>query len=243
MAISQITSAKDVKSLGTILSVWAHPDDESFSCAGLMAAAVANGQEVACVTATKGELGVQDENRWPAVHLAEIRAKEMSSALQVLGITDHHWLGYHDGQCHKVDKQEAVNKIKELIRRYQPQTILTFGPDGITGHTDHQTVSHWVDSAVQGTDIIVFHTIEEESRYRDYMVEADKKFNIYFNIDKPPTLPAKKCDISFKLDKEQLAKKCQSLRCMPSQTEAMFKNTPTETMNAMLCQECFVLAK
>jgi LmbE family N-acetylglucosaminyl deacetylase len=243
MSKSQIRTTEDIKSLGTILSVWAHPDDESFSCAGLMAAAVANGQEVVCVTATKGELGIQDESRWPAAKLAEIRAEEMRHALKVLGITDHHWLGYHDGQCNKVNKPEAVNKIKDLIRHYKPQTILTFGPDGMTGHPDHQTVSHWVDAAVQGTDITVYHSIEEEGHYHDYMIEADKKFDIYFNIDKPPTLPAAKCDIALKLDDEQIAIKCQSLRCMTSQTESMFKNTPPETMNAMMRQECFVLAK
>ena len=42
--------------LGTVLSVWAHPDDESYCCAGLMADAVAHGQRVTCVTATRGEL-------------------------------------------------------------------------------------------------------------------------------------------------------------------------------------------
>jgi LmbE family N-acetylglucosaminyl deacetylase len=41
-------SHTDVKELGSILGVWAHPDDEAYLTGGLMAAAIANGQPVAC---------------------------------------------------------------------------------------------------------------------------------------------------------------------------------------------------
>ena len=51
--------------LGTVLSVWAHPDDETYLCGGLMADAVRRGNRVVCVTATRGELGSPDEERWP----------------------------------------------------------------------------------------------------------------------------------------------------------------------------------
>jgi LmbE family N-acetylglucosaminyl deacetylase len=37
--------AKMINSLGTIMSVWAHPDDETFTCAGIMRQAVNNGQK------------------------------------------------------------------------------------------------------------------------------------------------------------------------------------------------------
>ena len=38
--------------LGNILGVWAHPDDEAYLTAGIMARAVRNGSRVVCVTAT-----------------------------------------------------------------------------------------------------------------------------------------------------------------------------------------------
>ena len=47
----------DAAELGTVLGVWAHPDDEAFLTAGLMAAARENRQRVVCVTATLGERG------------------------------------------------------------------------------------------------------------------------------------------------------------------------------------------
>ncbi len=240
--MSQIKTVDDIKNLGTIMCVWAHPDDESFTCAGIMAAAVQNGQNVVCITATKGEAGVQDESRWPSSKLGEIRAQELKHALDCVGIHHHHWLGYHDGHCHEVAAAEAVSKIKKYIEEYSPNTILTFGPDGMTGHTDHQTVSKWAGEAVQGSDINIYHAVEEERRYIDYMVEADKKFNIYFNIDKPPIHKLQDCDIAFKLPKEILSKKEDALKAMPSQTESMFKNTPPDVMHAMLNLECFVKA-
>jgi len=44
---------KDVTELGTILGVWAHPDDEAYLSAALMAWARRNGQRVVVVTASK----------------------------------------------------------------------------------------------------------------------------------------------------------------------------------------------
>ena len=64
--------------LGTILGIWAHPDDETWLCAGLMARAARAGDRVVCVTATRGELGSPDEERWPSgAPLAAVRTAEM----------------------------------------------------------------------------------------------------------------------------------------------------------------------
>jgi LmbE family N-acetylglucosaminyl deacetylase len=46
-----------VRELGTVVGVWAHPDDEAYLAGGLMAAARAAGLRVVCVTATDGERG------------------------------------------------------------------------------------------------------------------------------------------------------------------------------------------
>ncbi len=59
--MKQLLTQSDVAQLGTILGIWAHPDDETWSSAGLMAMAADNGQRVVCVTATYGENGVQPQ--------------------------------------------------------------------------------------------------------------------------------------------------------------------------------------
>lgn len=108
----------EVGDLGTILGVWAHPDDEAFLSGGVMAAARINGQRVVVVTATRGELGTPDPHTWPPHRPAHVPIDIAS--VQVAGAID------------------AV----------EPDTILTFGPDGYTGHRDHRTTSAWVDAAV-----------------------------------------------------------------------------------------------
>jgi LmbE family N-acetylglucosaminyl deacetylase len=76
----------DVRGLGTILGVWAHPDDEAYLSAGVMAMAMRAGSRVVCVTATRGELGSPDVRRWPLATLADVRTVEMTASLGVLGV-------------------------------------------------------------------------------------------------------------------------------------------------------------
>src|SRR5205085_4502124 len=135
--------------LGTVLSVWAHPDDETYVCGGLMAAAVRQGNRVVCVTATRGELGSTDEQRWPpGPALAEVRTKELAESLAELGVSEHVWLDYPDGGCADADGGEAAARIRAIAEDVAPDTVLTFGPDGLTGHSDHMTVSRWVTLAM-----------------------------------------------------------------------------------------------
>lgn len=241
--MTKVKTRDDIKSLGTILGIWAHPDDETFSMAGIMAMAVRNGQTVACVTATRGEKGVQDESRWPAEHLGQIRSDELKAALDILGVTNHCWLDYPDGGCNQVNEQEAVDKITDCIRQYQPDTILTFGPDGMTGHPDHQTVSRWATLArdAAGSQAKIYHSIQTPQQYED-MIEADKQFNIFFNIDKPPVCEAGNCAICFEMDDELYHLKLQALRAMPSQTEGML-NVFRDSLRISLGTEAYVEPK
>lgn len=215
----------DINQLGTILGVWAHPDDESFMMAGLMAAAAENGQTVACITATKGEAGQFDPAKYTAETLGETRAQELQSAFKILGVKNHHWLGYKDGHCHEVDDKEAVRKIYTYIKKVQPDTIITFPPDGLTGHDDHKAVSRWARQAIRqsGRKITLYYAVDTKEKYDQYFKEIDEKFNIYFNIDEPVLVPLAKCDLVFNLSTEQAKKKMRALKAMTSQTEGMFK--------------------
>lgn len=217
-------SVQDIKNLGTIMGVWAHPDDETFSMAGIMAAAVENGQKVICITATRGEAGVQDESRWPAHKLADIRTKELSDAYAILGIKNHYWLDYPDGGCAQVSANDATDKIAALIHEYSPDSVFTFGPDGMTGHSDHQTVSQWATIAVKKakSNAVMYHAIITHEQYVS-MQEADKELNIFFNIDKPCMCDECDCDICFSLPEHIYDKKMRALHAMPSQTEKMMQ--------------------
>src|SRR5215218_9951 len=131
---------------GTILSVWAHPDDETYLAGGLMAAARDRGQRVVCASASAGEHGTDDPATWPPDRLGALRRWEAAAAMAVLGVTEHHIGGFPDGAL--ADHAAAgVNWVGRLLDVVRPDTIVTFGADGITFHPDHVAVHHWVTQA------------------------------------------------------------------------------------------------
>lgn len=214
-----------VAGLGTIMGVWAHPDDESFMAGGLLSMAVANGQQVVCITATKGEAGVQDESRWPAARLGDIRAKELLHALEILGIQAQHWLGYYDGKCAEIADEEAVPRLASLIEQYKPDTIITFPPDGMTGHPDHQAVSRWARAAVEQAahKPAVYFAVQTQEAYNSFLKAMDEKFNVYFATDHPIFIPESQCDILLKLSPDVAYKKACALKAQESQFSGMFE--------------------
>lgn len=213
-----------MKQLGTILGVWAHPDDDVFSMGMIMAAAADNDQRIECVIATRGEAGVQDAARWPAETLGQVRTDELMSAYDILGHHHCHWLDYPDGGLMHVDSEEATRTIAKIIESLKPDSVLTFGSDGMTGHPDHQTVSAWAERAVTlaGSKAKIYHATNTPEQLKS-LEQADKELNIFFNIDEPPVCDADECDICLCDDSELCNKKLEALKAMPSQTEKLMQ--------------------
>ena len=138
--------------LGTVLGIWAHPDDEAYLSGGLMADIVEQGGRVICVTATRGEAGFGDDDTRTVDERMAIRTAELDACLAVLGVRDHHWLGYPDGACAEVTEDEPVAKLTEVLNDVKPETVLTFGPDGMTRHRDHIAVGRWATMACARAD-------------------------------------------------------------------------------------------
>src|SRR5688572_14569163 len=128
-----------VTELGTLLTVWAHPDDETYLVGGLMAACRANGQRVVCATATAGELGTPDPVTWPPERLARVRRWEATAAMAVLGVAEHEIAGMPDGGLAALETQ-GLAWACDLLQRVRPDTVVTFGADGGTFHPDHIAV-------------------------------------------------------------------------------------------------------
>lgn len=237
----QVTEADDINNLGTILGVWAHPDDETFCSGGIMAAAAANGQKVIIITATKGEKGVQDESRWPAAKLASIRTKELKKALEILNATHHHQLSYKDGGCASADQAEPIAKIARLIKKYEPDTILTFGPDGLTGHFDHQTVSDWAMAArlMAGNRARLLYSVQTTEQYARSQV-LDSALNFFYNTPKPPTYDENETALCLHLDDKLCQQKMSALKAMPSQYQIMFEKFSEPEIKSCFNVEAFV---
>jgi LmbE family N-acetylglucosaminyl deacetylase len=100
--------------------------------------------------ATSGDAGqiARPELATPTT-LGQVREEELSRACRIYGINPPHLLRYPDGKTTMVNQKEAVGRIVELIRCWQPQIVITFGPDGVYGHYDHIAVHRWATIAVR----------------------------------------------------------------------------------------------
>jgi LmbE family N-acetylglucosaminyl deacetylase len=137
----------------TLMTVHAHPDDETIGTGGTMAKALDAGRRVVLVTCTRGEMGeiVDADMDTPDNHrrLGEIRAGELERAMGILGVTEWENLGYHDSDMMgrpgnvdprsfwQADLDEAARRLVWMIRRYQPDVITTYNEFGGYGHPDH----------------------------------------------------------------------------------------------------------
>src|SRR4051795_9110745 len=139
--------------LPTLMTVHAHPDDETIGTGGTMAKAVADGRRVVLVTCTRGEMGeiVVADMDTPDNHrrLGELRAVELERAMQALGVTEWENLGYRDSdmmgragnrdaRCFwQANLDEAIGRLVFLVRTYQPDVMTTYNDFGGYGHPDH----------------------------------------------------------------------------------------------------------
>lgn len=205
---------------GPIVGVWAHPDDETYLSGGIMADAVARGRNVVVVMATRGEAGTSDSEMWPPHRLAPVRERELADALSVFGVTDVRWLGYPDGGCAGVDETEAVGRIEEILEEVAPEAVLTFGPDGMTGHPDHIAVSRWASAAFARagrTDArLLYATLTERyiAEFADMVADP-----AIFLGNHPPVVPDDEIALAFEVDDGLLDAKRAAILSHASQVE------------------------
>ena len=133
-----------------ILSVLAHPDDESFGMGGTLAYYSSLGAEVYLICATRGEVGeVEPEFLEGHSSIAELREAELRCAADKLGIKEVIFLdyrdsgmkgspeNYHPNALAAQDIDDVSAKITSIIRNLKPQVVLTFDPVGGYHHPDH----------------------------------------------------------------------------------------------------------
>jgi len=129
----------------SLLAIFAHPDDESFTVGGTLARYAAEGVEVSLLCATRGEAGIKG---MAPEETARVREQELRAACAVLGVREVHFLGYHDGELAEADPAEVTARMVQAMRELRPHVVITFGPDGISGHPDHVAVSRLATAAV-----------------------------------------------------------------------------------------------
>jgi len=150
---SSLPAAAQGQSGRPVLAVFAHPDDERV-IGPLLSRLGRQGREVHLVIATDGSKGVRDHAGIPAGQpLAAARAKEAECAANRLGVRRLHMLGLEDGALASFANLGRLRtEIAGIVARVQPAAIITFGPEGGTGHPDHRLVGNVVTEVVQADD-------------------------------------------------------------------------------------------
>ena len=137
-----------------LMTVHAHPDDESSKGAATCARYVAEGVEVLVVTCTGGEAGsiLNPAMDRPEVvaDMVGVRRSEMARAAEILGV-GHRWLGFVDSGLPEGDPKPPLPEgcfalqplevptealVREM-RAFRPHVVVTYDENGGYPHPDH----------------------------------------------------------------------------------------------------------
>lgn len=133
---------------GGLAAVLAHPDDESFGCAGALRLAHDAGATTRLLVVTRGEAGSADGEPDPA--LGDKREAELIAAAREIGLDEVSLLdGYADGGIADQPFDTLVEEIAAWLADRRPEAVITFGPHGVTGHPDHIVVGSATRWAVE----------------------------------------------------------------------------------------------
>ena len=133
-----------------VLAVFAHPDDERV-IGPLLSRLSREGREVHLAIATDGSKGVRDHAGIAAgPALAAARRLEAECSAKRLGVRELHLLGLEDGGLASFATLGRLRtELTSIIERVKPSVIITFGPEGGTGHPDHRLVGNVTTQIVQ----------------------------------------------------------------------------------------------
>lgn len=169
----------------TIVGIFAHPDDEAFGPGGTLAK-LSKTYDVYLLCATKGEVG---KSSGQTKKLGEERAKELRRSAKILGVKKVYFLGFIDGTLSNNLYHKLASRIKKYLEKLKPQTLITFEPQGVSGHIDHITVSMATSFVFWKLPFIKnlwqFCRLYSKERFekQDYFIYFPKGYNIS-EIDK-----------------------------------------------------------
>jgi len=137
----------------TLVAVFAHGDDEG-AASPVLARYAREGVQVYLIIATDGAQGGAHTTIPRGPELARVRSEEARCATDALGIHPPILLGFPDAQLGNYMEDPSrlfrlTQRVQEELQRLRPDAVVTWGPDGGTGHPDHRLVSSIVTQLVR----------------------------------------------------------------------------------------------
>ena len=145
------TAEAELSFPAVIVAVFAHPDDEIVAGPALSRYAW-EGHQVHLIHLTSGQIGDANTDIPRGETLGAAREVEARCSARSLGINEPVMLGFMDGNIATWEDLPGIRaSLRAELHRLQPDVIITWGPDGLSGHTDHRIASSLATEIFQET--------------------------------------------------------------------------------------------
>lgn len=182
----------------SVLTVCAHPDDESFGLGAILSTLTDAGSRLSALCFTRGEASTL---HGAPGELHSIRAAELEAAGAVLGVTHLELLDYPDGNLNALPVDELADHVTRVAHAVDPSMLLVFDHGGITGHPDHQ---HATDAALRaasalGLPVLAWALPDKVARLLNKELDTtfagrgDDELDIAITVDRTRQLAAIRC--------------------------------------------------
>ena len=152
-----------------LVCVFAHPDDESFGPSGTIAK-YGKVRDIYVICVTDG-----DTKNSEIKNLSKIRKKELLNSAKILGVKRVFFLSYKDGELSNNLYHEVVGKVRKIIEKIKPNTLMTFELRGVSGHIDHvfcSMVTTYLFQKLKYLKTLLYFAVPEyvSQKFKDYFI-------------------------------------------------------------------------
>lgn len=125
-----------------LVCIFAHPDDEAFGPGGTIAYFASIGVEIHLICVTNGDAEKKfSKGETSGMELGKVRRQELIKSADILGVKSVTFLDFKDGCLCNNNYHEVAGKVKKILDKIKPDSLLTYYIDGVSGHLDHVAVA------------------------------------------------------------------------------------------------------
>jgi len=235
-----------------VACVFAHPDDDTFGVGGSLALHAEDELELTVILATSGDAGrIADASLATRETLAKVREAEDLASWYALGLEpDLRFLRHPDGGVNAIPRGEVVAEVRGVLEEVAPEVVVTFGPDGITGHDDHVAIGAIATEAFgalrSSSGGAAFSRLLHSAIAQSSLDRLNQLLRVRGLEPMDPAQPfvprgVPDVEIGARVDASSVyERKLEAIRC--HRTQAELEDVPFDLWPEMLSTEAFVVA-